>query len=121
MPERSISPIPEWAQRERMQDVAWIGENLHLFWPVAQQGFERAGRGGIVTDTTTLVAHEGGKRHPYAYFAAEVFEEFYKEGLFSKEDLRLIWEYHPDSEFVAVLLKQGRESAYRIGVLSQKR
>src|SRR5574340_1829954 len=104
MLEQTPRSIPEWAQRERLSDLAWVGENMHLFWPAAQQGFQKAGRGAIVADTTTLVEHEGGKTHPYLYLPWDVFEEYHKEGLFSQEDLRLVSEYQPEWEFVAVLL-----------------
>ena len=26
--------IPDWAARERLRDMEWIGEDLHIFWPV---------------------------------------------------------------------------------------
>ncbi len=116
MYEPAPRPLPEWAQRERIQDLAWIGENLHLFWPAAQEGFQKAGRGAIVTDTTTLVKHEGGKSHPYLYLPLSAFEDSRHDDLFSPEDLRLIHEYQPEWEFVAVLLKEGRESAYRLRI-----
>jgi hypothetical protein len=33
MPERERRPqIPNWAERERKEDLAWISENLQRFW-----------------------------------------------------------------------------------------
>jgi hypothetical protein len=52
MTERERRRFPAWAERERTGDLAWIKENLHVFWPVAQQGYEEHGRGAIVVDTT---------------------------------------------------------------------
>jgi hypothetical protein len=53
---------------------------------------------------------------PFAYVPADAL---------AKSDwtdaIRMVEEYDPSWEFVAVLLKQGRESAYRIGVPSQKK
>jgi hypothetical protein len=116
MPEREPRKIPEWAKRERASDLAWIAENLHVFFPAARAGFEQVGRGAIVTDTTTLVKHERGESHPFAYVPSE---EIYKgEWL---DAIRMVREYDPSWEFVAVLLKQGRESAYRIGVPAQRK
>ena len=43
--------IPEWAQRERQADFAWIQENLDLFWTTATASLEDAGRGAIVAST----------------------------------------------------------------------
>jgi len=31
---------PAWAEQERAGDLAWIRENLHIFWPSAQLGYE---------------------------------------------------------------------------------
>jgi hypothetical protein len=121
MTELESKRIPAWAERERLRDLSWIADNLHLFWPSAQQGFETSGRGAIVTDTTTLVEHPGGKSHPFVYLTSDVFEKFHHEGLFSEDYLRLIREYQPGWEFVAVLLKNGRESAYRIGIPSERK
>ena len=44
--------IPEWAVQERLSDLAWIKENLDVFWPAAQAQYRLEGRGAIVVDTT---------------------------------------------------------------------
>jgi hypothetical protein len=108
--------IPPWAERERGRDIAWIQENLHIFWPAASKGFEESGRGAIVTDTTTLVRHGGEESNPFAYIPAE--QIYAREWL---DAIRMVREYDPSWELVTVLLKEGRESAYRIAVPSQKR
>ena len=59
MSPESRHQIPEWALKERESDLSWIGENLHVFLPAAQQGFQASGRGALVIDTTTLVRQAG--------------------------------------------------------------
>ena len=115
-PEIRRTIIPEWAQRERAQDLEWISENLHVFWPAAAQGFAAAGRGAIVSDATTLVTHEGGQSHPFFYLPQlEIEQQPWREVI------RMVRSYDPSWELVTVLLKRGRESAYRIGVPTQKK
>ena len=108
--------IPDWAKRERARDLRWIQENLHVLWLAARQGFEQSGRGAVVTDTTIApVKHQGGEGHPMYYLPAEQIEQQRWE-----EVKRLVRGYDPTWEFVAVFLKPGRESAYRIGVPAAK-
>jgi hypothetical protein len=57
--------IPDWAQRERWLDLAWISHNLPAFTSAAQIAYESIGRGAIVIDTAGMAA-DGG--HPAAYF-----------------------------------------------------
>ena len=103
--------IPPWAERERTSDLAWIGENLQVFWPVAQVGFEELGRGAIVVDITSRPTGEG---HPFGYLPREVLDQF-GDG----DTQRMVAEYDPAWEMVAMLLKpQDRSSTYRIGVPS---
>jgi hypothetical protein len=105
--------LPEWVERERMGDLAWIGENMHVFWPIAQQGYETLGRGAIVVDTTSRPTGEG---HPFGYFPREVIEEKGDE-----DTQRLVREYDPPTEFVSVLLKtQERVSSYRLRVIDSE-
>ena len=62
--------FPAWAERGRAGDLAWIRENLHVFWPAAQQGQEEFGRGAIVVDTTSRPTGEG---HPFGYLPMLAF------------------------------------------------
>ena len=102
--------IPDWAQRERGADLAWIRENLHVLWPMARQAYDEAGRGAIVVDTTIRPA---GLGHPFGYFPREMVEEYGNE-----DTLRMVLEYDPTREMVTVLLKTAnRSSTYRVGVL----
>lgn len=101
---------PEWARRERAGDLAWIQGNLHVFWPAAQDGYEQAGRGAIVVDTTTQPEEETG--HPFGYLPQQMLEQYEGEDI-----LRMIVEYDPPWEFVTVLIKtEERTSTYRVGV-----
>lgn len=103
--------IPDWAERERGADLAWIRENLHVLWPMARQAYDEAGRGAIFVDTTI---RPSGLGHPFGYFPREMVEEYG-----NADTLRMVLEYDPTREMVTVLLKtENRSSSYRIGVLT---
>ena len=111
MAERERRRFPVWAERGRADDLAWIKGNLHVFWPVAQQGYEEFGRGAIVVDITSRPTGEG---HPFGYFPQAKVEQSDDE-----EAQRMVREYDPTWEMVTVLLKtHNRISVYRVGVLS---
>ena len=111
MRERDRRHFPAWAERGRAGDLAWIGENLHVFWPAAQMGYEELGRGAIVVDTTSRPT---GKGHPFGYLPQEKVEESGDE-----DAQRMVGEYDPTWEMVTVLLKtDDRVSAYRVGVIT---
>jgi len=99
--------IPDWARQERQRDRAWIGENLHVFWPAAQAAFKEHGRGAIIVDTTT---RPKGRGNPFGYFPQAVVETG------DDEDIkRMVQEYDPQQEFVVMLLKSRRRaSTYRV-------
>jgi hypothetical protein len=113
MTERDKGRFPAWAERERAGDLAWIGENLHVFWPAARKGHEELGRGVIVVDTTSRPTGEG---HPFGYLPQEKVEETADE-----DAQRMVRQYNPAWEMVTVLLKpHDRVSVYRVGVVSRK-
>lgn len=91
--------------------MAWIRENLHVFWPVVEEAYAELGRGAIVVDTTRQPEEESG--HPFGYFPREALEQY------EDEDInRMLAEYDPSWEMVTVLLKEKeRISMYRIGAL----
>ena len=100
--------IPDWAKRERRRDTEWIRVNLHIFWPVATEAYVELGRGAIVVDTTQQPAK--GLGNPFGYFTQEMIEEHADE-----DAKRIVSEYHPDTEFVLVMLKpDDRVSTYRM-------
>ena len=103
--------FPHWAEQERGRDLAWIAENLHVFWPAAQRGFRESGRGALVVDITTLVKHERGESNPFIYLPSGETERHRWEDI-----IRMVRSYDPSWEFVAVVLKGDRESAYQVGV-----
>ena len=116
MPTERPNQIPEWAKRERNEDLRWIQENLYVFFPAALSEFEKVGRGAIVTDITTLVSHSEGESHPFFYLPLQGIEE-QKWG----DVIRMVRGYDPTWELVTVLIKQGRESSYRIGIPAMKK
>src|SRR3954464_12295152 len=106
--------IPEWAERERHSDMAWLAENLHMLWPAAQAAFAELGRGAITVDTTV---HPPGKGHPFYYLTQEQVN-----ALGDTDALRMVGEYYPTWELVTMLLKlEERVSTYRIGVPGAQR
>ena len=117
-PERRRRHIPEWAQRERMADLAWVAENLHILWPAAEAGYRGLGRGALVVDT--ISQPEPDKGNPFGYFSQEQLMEFFGKDAFWLELERLLSQHDPTWEFVALLLKEQRESVYRIGVPGQQ-
>src|SRR6266487_1948625 len=100
--------LPEWAQKERQSDIAWIKENMLLFREAARTAFQGGGRGAIVVDTTSLPVE--GMGHPFGYYLQETIEHS------GDEDVqRMVAEYDPRQEFVIVLLKpEERTSSYRV-------
>ena len=111
MSEHDRPSLPEWAEQDRDGDLAWIEENVHVFWPAAQEGYETYGRGAVVVDTTSRPTGEG---HPFVYFPQEMIEQTGDE-----DAQRMASEYDPTGEFVAVLLKiEDRVSSYRLQVCS---
>lgn len=111
-----VERIPEWAAREREGDLAWIGENTHVLLPAAKLSFEASGRGALIVDTNTIRNEEGHAGHPIFYLPAQQV----KQNAWLPA-MKMVREYDPSWEFVAVLLKKDRESAYRVGVPSARR
>lgn len=114
MPEGEREPhIPSWAEHERLHDMTWIGENLHVFWPSALAGYEQLGRGAITVDTT--IQPVPGRGHPMWYLTQTQVGEH-----FGPDEIRLVGQYEPQWQFVVVLLKQeNKVSSYRLGVPEQ--
>ena len=99
--------IPDWAQQERLADLAWISQYLEAFWVAASFAYRQSGRGAIVVDTTTQMPGAG---HPFGYVKQIDFE-----ALDDADTQRILREYEPASEFVVLLWKTGdRTSTYRV-------
>jgi hypothetical protein len=87
--------------------MVWISDNLGIFWPAAQEQYQKQGRGAIVVDTTVQPIGTG---HPFTYLSQEEITE-----ISSTDTQRMVQTYNPEREFVIVLLKErDRESTYRI-------
>lgn len=115
MPEREYrSHIPQWAERERLSDLAWLAENLHVLWPAAKAGFEELGRGAITVDTT--LEPIPGKGNPMWYLTQQQVTES-----FTQDEIRMVANYDPIWQLVIILLKaQNRTSAYRMAMPGEK-
>jgi hypothetical protein len=92
--------------------MAWIVENMHVFWPAAQQQYQEHGRGAIVVDT---MSRPTGAGHPFTYYPQAQVNE--------TDDVdaqRMVREYDPQNEVVIMLLKpHDRVSVYRVGVIEK--
>lgn len=99
--------LPEWAQRERWTDLAWLSDRLPLLHPLAGAAFDACGRGALLIDTTRQFPEQG---HPYVYLGQGALDTY------GAADLeRLVTDYAPPLELVVVLLKaEGRRSVYRM-------
>lgn len=107
--------IPEWAVREREEDLAWIRENTHVLLPAAKLAFEASGRGALIVDTNSVITQGEQTGNPMFYLPAQQIEQ---NGWLPA--LKMVREYQASWEFVVVLLKTNRESVYRIGVPTEK-
>jgi len=106
-------PIPHWAERERLGDLAWIAENLPGFWSTARAAYEAEGRGALVVDMT--VRPTGGG-FPFGYVAQEQIRQFG-----GQDEVRMVAVYDPSWEMVIVLIKpRDRISSYRVGIPGQQ-
>ena len=100
------NPIPRWADRERSDDLLWIAENIHVFWPLAQAAFASAGIGALFIELTIRY----GTGHPILYVPKEDVAQ-----LDDPDIMRMLNQYNPLQEMVVVLLKeQQRTSTYRV-------
>ena len=113
-------------EREAAYDAQWIGENMHLFDPLAREGFAFCGRGAIVANTGVFVrriyAAEG---HPFNYRSAAQLEEWSETDEFTQMSQpesvpEMLNAYDPLREMVVVLLKDWRGSAYAIPLLAEQ-
>jgi hypothetical protein len=100
-------PLPNWVERERWVDLAWIYHNLPAFTSAAQIAYEVLGRGAVVIDTAGITPNGG---HPATYFTQQEIRRYEDAAIH-----RLVETYTPDEELVVVLLKEWhRSSAYRV-------
>ena len=106
-------PNPDWAQQDRLRDIAWIKENLHVFVLAAQTDYREVGRGASLVDMTQQPVE--GLGHPFGYFPQDYIEQSDDE-----DTKRMAREYVPEEEFVLKLYKhERRTSTYRLQAFQQ--
>ena len=94
------------SQAERISDLGWLCENMHILFPAAFEKFEAEGRGCVVVDTTVVI--EGGNRFGFVPQAEMPPHE--------PELARMVSEYKPMTQMVVHLLKaDDHTSTYRVG------
>jgi len=99
---------------ERAREIAWLQEHLDAFWELACEGFQESGRGVLVVDTRQVVEQEGTKSHPLMFVPqANLNDSPWTQ---EKEITRMVGEYEPSWELIAVLLKKDSGRVYRLGV-----
>ncbi len=95
-------------EKDRAADIAWIQENMHLFWPTAQEQYQTHGRGALVVDTTVRPTGAG---HPTYYYPQAMVEE-----VGHNNATRMVRTYDPQTEIVFMLMKSEGFSVYQVRV-----
>jgi hypothetical protein len=99
--------LTDWAAKERVTDLAWIQENIHIFHQLALEEYEDYGRGLVVINT---LSHIQGQGHAFGYLPQEVVNKLDNE--IAKQYVN---EYNPKEEIVIALLKPMKhQSTYRV-------
>jgi len=102
-----ISDITEDGQA---YDLAWIQENLGVFWLVAEEGYRAFGRGAIVIHAISRPDEAG---NPFVYVPETEIEK-----MADPSALQMIRTYDPTWELMAMFLKSGgRVCTYRTAVV----
>jgi len=84
----------------KARELAWLREHLPAFWVTASEGYREQGRGAVVIDTTTEPL---GEDTPFYYVPQIRFEA--QEDEVSLGLTKLISEYGPEGQFVAVFIR----------------
>ena len=90
------------SEAEKAKELAWLREHLAAFWVTAYEGYREQGKGAVVIDTTTEPL---GEDTPFYYVPQARFEAQKDE--VSHGLAKLISEYGPESQFVAVFIRPG--------------
>lgn len=112
-----VEQLDESVLEEKSYDRKWIVQNLHLFVPLAREGFQQLGRGAILVNLAELILRKHYEEgHPFSYHAAA--EDWLSSDEFSEESTRVslgkaLETYAPDTEFVLVLVKAHRAAIHR--------
>jgi hypothetical protein len=106
-PEHHDGEIPDWAQRERQLDMAWIRQNVLFLLPLAVAAFAAFGRGALAADVAAPATEEGLL---LGYLTQDTIETAGNMAM-----KRIVRTYDPEREFVMVFLKVGNHaSTYRV-------
>jgi hypothetical protein len=115
MIEHESQHLPPWSMElpEDEVDLLWLQVNLGEFWPVVEQGCREIGRGALVATI------------PDAALQSETMTALYMQAaklpLSMWQDLaKMIAEYDPAVEFVAVIQKPEYQNAYRVWASQQE-
>jgi hypothetical protein len=105
MSEREPDAVPDWAEKERADELAWLKEshNLALLWATAQTGYSQSGRGAVVIEDREPLAE-------MRYYGQELQDELEDEAA-----QRLVEAYYPERELV-VIFGGGEPRCYRVEV-----
>ena len=100
-------------------DQAWMRQNMHLFAPLAREGFAQKGRGAITANVAELMLRlHSAEGHAFNYHAAPgAWLETANAFMPASERVRLtawLQEYIPDSELLILLYKFERVLPYRL-------
>lgn len=105
---------------DQAYDHKWIADNVDLFAPLAEEGFQSIGRGAILVNLAELILRRyNGEGHPFSYHAPSeswLEADELADGDTRKRVTNLLAEYSPDKEFVLVLVKYNRCSIHRVSL-----
>ena len=97
---------PEEISSESQKDLDWINNNREILWLTATVAFEEIGYGFIAVD---LRGQENETSNRFGYHSEDELDA-------KEEELqKLLQEYDPDREFIAVLWKDGGRSDIYLG------
>lgn len=103
---------------DQMYARKWIRDNLHLFAPLAREGYQLVGRGAVLVNVMELILRRNSEEgHPFNYHT--LHESWLDSDALSHHSLRTnirncLDHYAPDREFVLVLVKGERSSVQRV-------
>jgi hypothetical protein len=93
MSEREPKEFPEGAEKEQVDELAWLKEshNLAVLWATAHTGYSQSGRGAVVIEGREPLAE-------IRYYGQEMQDELADEAT-----QRLVAAYDPDREVVVII------------------
>jgi hypothetical protein len=111
MKETQRQPSSAEAQ-ETTRELAWLEENLTIFWPAAHFGYDQQGRGAIIIDATSEPLGDDTRFHYADQALIETGEDEASHRL-----VQLVSEYDPERQFLAVIIRPDLQvSTYQMEV-----